>query len=193
MSSPVDFSPYPPLIVFFGTTATGKSTLAKAWADRHGFLYFNSDVVRKELAGEEGSGKQPVGVGQGIYTPEFSRRTYDELLQRAKEELTAGKGVVLDASYLDRPERDRVLALADRLGVTFRFVLCECSDHVRRQRLDMRARDPQAVSDGRWEIYLRQREKFEPPFELPPDRLILVDTAPPVDHLLMLLDKNLAL
>jgi len=37
--------------VFFGMVATGKSYLAKAWAERLGGLYLNSDVVRKELAG----------------------------------------------------------------------------------------------------------------------------------------------
>ena len=37
--------------VFFGLIATGKSTLAEKWAARHTMAHFNSDRLRKELAG----------------------------------------------------------------------------------------------------------------------------------------------
>ena len=39
----------PQIFVFFGMIATGKSTLAKMWAKAHEMIYYNSDVIRKEL------------------------------------------------------------------------------------------------------------------------------------------------
>ena len=41
------------ILVFFGMTASGKSTLAQACADRYGAPYYNTDRIRKELAGLE--------------------------------------------------------------------------------------------------------------------------------------------
>ena len=73
----------PEVWVFFGLIASGKSYLAEAWADRHGFAHYNSDQIRKELAGASSVSGRGEAPNQGIYTPEFSRRTYDELLQRA--------------------------------------------------------------------------------------------------------------
>jgi len=190
MPAKADPAPRRPILyVFFGLIATGKSTLAAAWAAHHHLAYANSDVVRKELAGLRPTSGRPEAPEQGIYTPEFSRKTYDELRRRAEAELRQGRDMVLDASYLERAERQRVLALAEQTGATARFILCDCSDQVKQERLALRARDPQAVSDGRWEIYLRQREKFQPPTELPPDQLIIIDTNQPLPALLASLDQ----
>lgn len=200
MPAKADAARRPVLYVFFGLIATGKSTLAAAWAEQRGLAYANSDVIRKELAGLRPKGEpcdqlltgtRPEAPDQGIYTPEFSRKTYDELLRRAEAELGQGRDMVLDASYLDRAERERVVALAAQTGANLRFILCDCSDQVKQERLALRARDPQAVSDGRWEIYLRQREKFQPPSELPPDHLITIDTNQPLPTLLATLAQQL--
>jgi uncharacterized protein len=192
LDSPAPSATEPRLQVFFGLIATGKSTLARAWAARHGREYYNSDVVRKELAGLDAATRCREEADRGIYTPEFSRRTYAELLQRAAGDLRRGRGVILDASYLERAERDRVAALAQTLGVPVDFVLCECSDEVKRERLAIRARDSRAVSDGSWAIYLRQREKFQPPTELKPEQLVVIDTARPLEQLLAELARLLA-
>ncbi|MFH7320629.1 AAA family ATPase [Desulfurivibrio sp. D14AmB] len=181
----------PRIYLFWGLIATGKSTLATAWARHLGIPHYNSDVVRKELAGLAPTTDCKEGAEGGIYTPEFTRRTYDALLDRAEEQLNRGRSVVLDASYLDRDERRRVLALAQRLGVACHFILCDCSDQVKKERLNLRARDPRAVSDGRWEIYLRQREKFQPPSELAPGQLLTIDTHRPLAELLTELERQL--
>ncbi len=179
----------PRLLVFFGMIASGKSTLARAFADRHGFSYYNTDRVRKELAGLSATTRCAEGVGQGIYSPAFTARTYQAMLERAREDLRHGRaGVVLDGSYSRRSERARVLELAAGLGVEVRFVLCSCSDAEVLRRLELRARDPQAVSDGRWEIYLAQKERFQAPDELRPEQLVRIDTDAPPDVLLDRLD-----
>jgi hypothetical protein len=183
--------PTPAIYVFFGLIATGKSTLAQAWAERHGLAYANSDVVRKELAGLSPTASQKEGVDQGIYTREFSRKTYDALLARAEAAIGQGRGVILDASYQNREERGKVVALASRLKTPVRFVLCDCDDAVKKARLALRAQDPDAVSDGRWEIYLQQKARFEAPTELAADQLVTLDTDLPLDAALDKLDQLL--
>lgn len=178
--------------VFFGLIAGGKSTLAEAWANQRGFAYYNSDRVRKELAGIEANREQKSGWSDGIYSKEFSRRTYDALLERAEAEMAQGRGVVLDASYHSRTERDRVRNLAGKLGENVVFILCSCSDEEVKSRLAKRALDPEAISDGRWDIYVMQKEHFEPPTELEAGQYIHMNTQENVDTLLANLEGLIA-
>ena len=179
------------IYVFFGLIASGKSYLASGWARRHGLAYYNSDVVRKELAGLSPIASRQEEVDQGIYTPEFSRRTYDALLDHAAAAIRHGRGVVLDASYQSRTERGKMVELAARLQAPVRFVLCECSDEVKKARLALRAQDPHAVSDGRWEVYLQQKARFEAPSELAAESLVVFDTNLPLDKAVAKLDALL--
>ena len=182
------------IMVFFGLIASGKSTLAEQFARQHDLPWYNTDRVRKELAGLAAAARRPDGFQQGIYSSDFSRRTYQELLDRAAADIRAGQpGVVLDGSYHRRAERDQVRRLAAELEIPCTFVLCQCGDEEVKRRLAERARDPQAVSDGRWEIYLIQKETFEAPAEVPPADLLIMNTEAPVSVLLEQLARQLKL
>lgn len=172
------------LYVFFGLIASGKSTLAEAWAQAIGASYHNSDRVRKELAGLAATIQQQESFNAGIYSAAFSRKTYDALLERADADLGHGASTVLDGSYQARDERQRVQALARRHGVRLIFVDCRCPEPVMKERMARRAEDPAAVSDGRWEIYLEQKRRFEPANELSPAECLTMETDAPVATLL---------
>lgn len=181
------------VVVFFGMIATGKSYLAVAWAERHACSHYNSDRVRKELAGLAPDSRQALAVEQGIYSRDFSRRTYDQLLLLAKGDLekSSASCVVLDGSYQSRDERERVVRqLGDRARIV--FVQCVCSEDVMRARMEQRQGDPQAVSDGRWEIYLQQKRRFEMPLELGPQQLITINTHRSLEELLVDLEGMMA-
>ena len=59
------------ILVFFGMTASGKSTLAALCATRWQVPHHNTDQVRKELAGLAAGTPRPDGIDQGIYTREL--------------------------------------------------------------------------------------------------------------------------
>ncbi len=179
----------PDVWVFFGLIASGKSYLAEAWAALHNFVHLNSDRVRKELAGAAAANGRGAGADQGIYTPEFSRLTYDELLRRAADELRNGRSVLLDASYQNRGERDRVRSWAEKLNTPLHFVQCICPEEEVKRRLRLRDADPQAVSDGRLEILQVQKLRFEEPTELDESQLLTISTDRPVEVLMAELDK----
>ena len=173
------------VLVFFGMTATGKSYVARAWAERWHNPYLNSDLVRKELAGRLSVSREKSAINDGIYSPAFTRLTYDELLRRAEQVLLKDEtsGVVLDASYQSHLERDFVRS---RFMPECRviFVHCTCSDEVVRKRLDLRANDPQAVSDGNVQVFLEQKKNFEMPRELEPELLVTLETDKDLSELL---------
>lgn len=182
----------PIFLVFFGLIASGKSTLAESWADKEGYLYLNTDRVRKELAGFAVTERCADGLEQGIYTPEYTRRTYQAMLDRAEGRLRLNGNVVLDGSYSCREDRGNVLKYEDSNGVLVRFVHCFCSENETRRRLTLRAQDPLAVSDGRWDIYLQQKKRFEPPRELDAKHLLTINTEDDLGKLLSAIGRWLS-
>jgi predicted kinase len=179
------------LFVFFGMIATGKSTLAQAWARHKQLRSYNSDLVRKELAGISPTDSRRQTIDAGIYSRDFSRKTYRALLERAEAALQQGESVILDASYQFARDRKDLKALAKNLNCQVYFILCQCSELEMKRRMDERAQDPAAVSDGRWEIYLEQKKRFEPPDELAAPELIIIDTQAPLEDLLEKLARKL--
>lgn len=182
------------IVIFFGMTGSGKSYLSTAWARKHGCLRLNTDVVRKEcIAGA--SGAQPVekGIEKGLYTPELSRRTYEQLLELTDMALADSESpcVVVDGSFQRASERGRLVARFHGRAALF-FICCRCSDNVTRSRLAMRRADPCSVSDGDLVVYLHQLAKFENPTEIPRAQLLELDTDAPLEYLIDRLEKFLA-
>jgi len=172
------------VVVFFGMTASGKSALGRVWADQNHAPYYNTDRIRKELAGLSAEAKRPDAVGHGIYSQAFSEKTYQAMLDRAGRDFALGaRLVVLDGSYGRRADRDRVRAMATAAEARCVFLLCACGEKETRRRLSVRARDSEAVSDGRWEIYVHQRQTFELP-EAGENDCMRLHTEQPVDTLL---------
>ncbi len=180
---PVNMLIKPDIFAFCGLIASGKSTLAAAWAEHIEAPCHNSDWIRKELAGLLPQTSKKESFNQGIYTPEFSQKTYNTLLERGKEDLKAGKKVVLDASFQEIVERKRVMNLAQSLNKKAVFILCQCPEEIMKERMDNRAKDPLSISDGRWEIYLKQKEKHRHPDELTNSELLTIKTNKPVSIL----------
>ncbi|MEN8199522.1 MAG: AAA family ATPase [Thermodesulfobacteriota bacterium] len=177
------------LLVFYGMVATGKSYLASAWAERYQLPCYNSDRVRKELAGLAPESGQEEEVDRGIYSPEFSRRTYDGLIERARAHFDRDPQgcVVLDGSYQSRKERDLLRdSFANRARLL--FVHCFCAEEVVRERLALRAEDASAVSDGNWRIYLAQKERFQTATD--GEEVIEIDTDAPLEELLQQVSRE---
>jgi predicted kinase len=163
------------IVVIFGLMATGKTTLARSLGETLGWPVIHSDAVRKSLAGLKPTTRAPHRFGQGIYSEDFSRRTYTEMLRLAQGHLAAGQNVILDGSYKRALERKRVRQLARSGEAQVLLVYCECAPDVARERLGLRLTDPQAISDGRVELFEDQARDFDP--LMPEDRpLLRLDT-----------------
>lgn len=165
----------PLLLVIGGLSGTGKSTVAAALGQRRRFVRLNSDTIRKQLAGVAPTARP----GAELYTPEMSRRTYAELLRRAREEIAAGRDVIADATFPLRAGRDEARRIAERAGAAHLLVWCECAEHVVRERLERRSRAGTDASDADWTVYVEQRQRFEP--VRPDEGALVVDTGRPLD------------
>jgi predicted kinase len=139
----------PCLILVGGLPGTGKSTLANALAQHAGFRVIRSDVIRKELAGVGGEECRSE-FGQGIYTAEWTKRTYAHCLRQAEERLFHGERVLVDANFREEKQRRMFLDAALRWSVPTIFLLCETEPELVRARLAKRSGD---ASDADWSVY----------------------------------------
>ena len=148
------------LFLTCGLTGCGKSTLAAELAFQLGLTHLSSDLVRKGLAG-----LAPTDRGAAIYDNAWNQSTYEQLLLLAKQQLAAGRSVVVDATFRDQQERRRFREAAAALGAETVTLLLDCPEELVRTRLEQRQLDGTAVSDGTWQVYLRQAAGFVPPDE----------------------------
>lgn len=150
----------PALVLVGGLPGTGKSTVARRLAEVAAFDIIRTDELRKELTGGSANDSKPAGFEQGIYTPEWTERTYRECLRRAEHALFAGRRVLIDANFREDRWREESLRLADAWRVPSELFVCEADPEVVRSRLANRQRD---ASDANWEIYLHAASRWEQP------------------------------
>jgi len=165
----------PMLFVVYGLMGTGKSSLARWMWGQFGWPLLRSDVVRKKLAGLAETTKVPEKFNQGLYSPEMSARTYEEMFARAEGFLQAGVSVVLDASFKAQDERDQAADLAGKTGAGLLFVQTACEPDEQRGRLERRWEKGE-VSDGRVELMDDQAEVFAPPGAAEQGRHVVIAT-----------------
>lgn len=151
----------PCLVVMSGLPATGKSTVAATLAGRIGAAYLSSDATRKQLAGLDPRQRASDEFRAGLYRPEMTERTYEELRKRAAGHFEAGRPVVIDAMHGRASERAAAVALAHAHGVPVLIVELRLDDEVARARIEGREDDPLRTSDATWDVYELQRERFE--------------------------------
>jgi aminoglycoside phosphotransferase family enzyme/predicted kinase len=168
----------PALFITVGLTGCGKSTMAQALSQRLGLVHISSDITRKRLAGIPETEHRFDEPATGIYSAEFTRKTYDTMLSQAGDILKAGGSVILDAAFLKRSERLKALTMAQESGAEFYAVECKIEPELAQKRLLQRLAGV-SVSDGRWDIYLKQQQWFEPVIELS-DNHIIIDTSLPL-------------
>lgn len=147
----------PALLGVGGLPASGKSTVARALAERHGFVWVRADVVRKELVGLAPDSPATVRVAQALYRPAHTGRTYATCRERAREVLARGGRVVVDATFSDPEERTRLHALGVELGVPHHLLLCHVPEPVALDRLRSR---PPGPSDATPEVREAMRQRW---------------------------------
>lgn len=151
----------PCLLIVGGLPGTGKSHLARKLADMGGFTIIRSDVVRKELASTAGSNPAArQSFEEGIYSAEWTERSYAECLRRAAGQLFQGRRVIVDATFNHERHRRIFLTTAARYGVPALTLICAADREIVRERLATRRGD---ASDADWSVYERMEAAWDPP------------------------------
>jgi aminoglycoside phosphotransferase family enzyme/adenylate kinase family enzyme len=177
----------PFLVMVCGLTGSGKSTLARELGERLDMPVISSDAVRKALADKPG--KHIVAYQTGIYSPAMTTTVYRQLARAAEQSIEEGSGAILDATFIERAKREKIARIAAKYNVPLFVVQCRASDETTETRLAQRAAEGKDLSDGRWEIYLKQKSACEPMDELAETNRLVLDTEQPINVLAMDCEK----
>lgn len=137
------------IVAMAGLSGSGKSTVAKALAQKENAIYLRSDAVRKHLAGVRLDQKG----GDEIYTPEMSDKTYSRLIDLGVDLASEGYSVVLDAKFDRKEKREEAIAAAKAKDIPLSFIHCQAPEGVLKTRLDERSGD---IADATADILARQ-------------------------------------
>lgn len=149
----------PCLILVGGLPGTGKSTLARGLAESARLSLIRSDVVRKQLADLPESASAAAAPHTGIYSTEWTNRTYEECLRRAVEIVKRAGRAIVDATFSNEAQRRAFQEAARRLGVPCLLFICHLDPQIVRTRLERRVGD---ASDADWSIYQQMASHWEP-------------------------------
>jgi len=150
----------PLLFIVSGLSGTGKSTISLKISVDYNAHYINTDIIRKELDGIDKFEKHHDEINTGLYSPEKIDYTYEKVMEKAQNLLKRGENIVLDATFQKKSYRDMARKIAEENSAISVLIQCTCPEHIVKKWLEERQRK-KTVSDGRWEIYLNQKETFE--------------------------------
>ncbi|MCA9194301.1 MAG: AAA family ATPase [Planctomycetales bacterium] len=150
----------PRLWITHGVSGSGKSTGSMAMVRDQGAIRLRSDVERKRydvlISSNTGF---PVQVR---YDKESVQRIYRRLLELARRILKAGFSVIVDATFLDRGQRDKFRELAAQLRLEFAILSFQAPVETLRSRINDRLTQGGGPSDAGLDVLKLQLQTQEP-------------------------------
>ncbi len=166
-----------PLIITHGVSGSGKTVLTDSLLETSGAVRVRSDVERKRLFGMSANTRSGSSVMNGLYTPEATENTYQELARLARLVITGSYPVIVDATFLKRDQRRHFRALAENLKVPFVILDCHAPAAVLRQRITQRQREQNDASEASVRVLEHQLAEQEPLLPEEAARVLSIRTA----------------
>jgi aminoglycoside phosphotransferase family enzyme/predicted kinase len=174
--------PHQPLLVMtHGYSGSGKSYLAALLAERLWAIHLRSDIERKRLAGLAPRTVSFSALNNGLYTAEMTHRTYRHLLDLAETLLRAKYSVIIDATFLQQEQRERVRYLAMRQNAPLLVLDCRAPIERLRERIKSRIGLGNDPSEADIAVLERQITEAEPLTKLENDYTLSVQTDESLD------------
>jgi hypothetical protein len=133
------------LIIVSGLPGTGKTTFARALAERLKVPHLNSDIIRDELD------------KRGQYDPETKEIIYREMYERAAAILQKGETVIIDATFHKRAYREHYLKLTSTRGCPLKWIELRSDEKTIKQRVSQK-RD---YSEADFPVYQKIKKTYE--------------------------------
>lgn len=123
------------ILLMYGVSASGKSGLSAQLMRSLPALRLRSDVERKRLFSHTAAVDAALPLADDCYSEDASRRVYAHLLELSSNVLSAGYNVIVDATFLQRQQRDIFKRRAQELAASFVIVETRADREVLRQRI----------------------------------------------------------
>jgi predicted kinase len=152
----------PRLIITRGVSGSGKTSGTQPLVDQEGVIRIRSDIERKRFFERESREGAGAGGDEGLYSAAMTRRTYNRLAKLAGAVTRAGFSVILDATFLERAQRDLLRRTAENLKVPFVILNFRAGERTLQQRVATRAQTRAGASDADLGVLSRQLKSRQP-------------------------------
>jgi aminoglycoside phosphotransferase family enzyme/predicted kinase len=137
------------LVLVCGLPGAGKSTLAKALAEKIGAVYLSSDIIRRKMLSDR------------TYSEHEKYRVYGRMVEETEKILSTGKTVVCDATFYKKKTRGEMRGAAKRAGSDMYIIKCVLDERVLEERMGQREKEGTNASEANFSIYLKVKGLFE--------------------------------
>jgi aminoglycoside phosphotransferase family enzyme/predicted kinase len=138
----------PALLLMHGVTASGKSWISEQLIAALGAVRMRSDLERRRADAAPHTARGSMGVGAGAYSAPARKLNYARLLDCAESTLAGGCNAIVDATFLDRSDRQMFEALAHRSHYPLLIVSCFTDRPTLEARLRLRSRHADDPSEA---------------------------------------------
>jgi aminoglycoside phosphotransferase family enzyme/predicted kinase len=149
----------PALVITHGLSGSGKSRISSALMTQAGAVRIRADVERKRLHGI--APQERHGAAAGLYGEQATAATYRRLAGLAREILAAGYTAIVDATCLQRWQRDLLRGVALAAGVPFLNLAVSAPEAVLRARISQRQAAGNDPSDAEMTVLEQQLQNCE--------------------------------
>lgn len=145
------------LLIACGLPASYKTETTEEVAKMKGYPILRTDLIRLEVL-----------KGQDIFDEKVAgnmdkrKMVYDEMFGRAEEAMTAGDGVILDATFVLRDLRSRAAEIAARKSKTLVILQTQCPEEVSLERISRRTKEDYESNALTPAAYHANKDKFQP-------------------------------
>jgi predicted kinase len=156
-------NPSPPyLMITHGVSGSGKTFGTQPLIESWGAIRIRSDIERKRMFGLDETCRTHSDVAHGLYTPAATVETYTRLATLAEQILRANFHVIVDATFLNRQERQTFHELAKQNNVPFYILSFHASDDTLRRRVAERSEGDRDASEATLEVLVYQLQSRAP-------------------------------
>ena len=169
----------PLLILTYGVSGSGKTTVSTDIARSLPCIHIRSDIERKRLAGLKPLERSKQSTLS--YTDEINHQTYHRLLDVARLCIEAGISVIVDATFLMADKRKLFMDLAKRLKTPCRILHFSSPEKVLMKRVHQRYLRRNDASEADTTVLASQLEKQETLTAEEREITLEINTEQPVD------------
>jgi len=169
----------PRLLITHGLSGSGKTFATQQLVEATGAIRMRSDVERKRLCGLAPLERSTDRSELDLYAPAVTQRTYAHLAQQAARVIAAGFTVVVDATFLQRAQRDAFRHLAAQLNVPCTILACRAPAETLRRRVAQRSAQADDASEADLTVLHGQFAALEPLTDEEQTSALTINTAVP--------------
>jgi predicted kinase len=144
-------------LIFYGLMASGKTKNAKLFSSKYPVKHLNTDVVRKQMLNIPLDKNIHVNFNSDIYSPEITHELYKKLAILSSHNSSIGRMTIIDGSFSKKSYIQKFKENNNGKIIKIKFT---APDQIILNRLKKRE-SKETVSDGRIEIFGKQKESFE--------------------------------